>query len=246
MRDPPLFLFLFDCPDGGYEQYRMYCKYLYITFSSAARRLCILVWAMVIISLAGTGCVQAQTEKTAPGQYGPTPYISHAEFQNISMGGETVLGKSSGSRTTFRDILTVASLEEVSRRFGEPASTEYNRFPEGSSTDYVVTLMYDGFEIKYRKISGEIKLQSMVITSEDRFLKIGGAKLRPGMSTKSLSSVIRKEVEDDDDGVAAVRVAQPGKSENPRSIPNGQPAIAIEVDKSTNTLKKIEFSRIIS
>ena len=205
-----------------------------------------LVSILVVVSLAGAGGVQAQTEKTVQGQYSATPYISHAEFQNISMGGETVPGKSSGSRTTFRDILTVVSLEEVSRRFGEPTSTEYNRFPEGSSTDYVVTLMYDGLKIKYRKIRGEIKLQSMVITSEDRFLKIGGVKLRPGMSTKSLSSVMRKEVEDDDDGVAAVRVAKPGKSENPRSIPNGQPAIAIEVDKGSNTLKKIEFSRIIS
>jgi len=200
---------------------------------------------LILASFTGVEAVEAQTEKTVQGQYGPTPYITYAEFQDISVGG-TVSGKSSSSRTAFRDVLNVASLDEVTRHFGKPKSTEYNRFPEGSSTDYVVTLNYEGINIKYRKTRRRIKLQEILITSEDRFLKVSGVKLQPGMSTDSLSAVMQKAVEDDDDGVAAVRVARPGKSEAPRSIPNGQPAISIKVDKNSGILKRIHFSRVIS
>jgi len=116
----------------------------------------------------------AQTEKTVSGHYGPKPYISHAEFQNISVGGGPVSDKSSGSQPKFRDILTVSSLEEVTRRFGEPTSTEYDRFPEGSPTDYVVTLIYDGLDLEYRKRGGRIRLQTMEITSEAWFIRVAG------------------------------------------------------------------------
>lgn len=87
---------------------------------------------LLVVGLVGAGCVQAQTKKKVPGQHGPKPYISDAEFQDISVGGVAVSGKSSSSRPTFGDMLTVASLDEVTRRFGEPTSIEYNRFPEGS------------------------------------------------------------------------------------------------------------------
>ena len=130
-----------------------------------------LISILVSVSLAGTGCVQAQTEKTIPVQYGPTPYVSQAEFQNISVGGGTS-GKSSGSRTTFRDILTVPSLEEVTRHFGEPASTEYERAPGGMSLKYIVYLTYDGLDLKYRKRGEKIRLETMVITSEDWFIRV--------------------------------------------------------------------------
>lgn len=204
-----------------------------------------LVSILVFVGLGGAGCVQAQTEKTVRGQHGPTPYISHAEFQDISVGGGTVSGKSSSSRPTFRDILTVASLDEVARRFGEPTSIEYNRFPEGSSTDYKAILTYDGMKLWYRKIRGKVRLQTMVITSEDRFLRVGGVKLRPGMSTDSLSAVMRKAVEDDDDGVAVLRVERPGKSENLRSVQDSRTKVSVEVDKRNHTVKEVKFNRIV-
>ena len=196
--------------------------------------------------LFASGATFAQTEKTVSGQYGQTPYISHAEFQNISVEGRAASGKSSNSKTMFGDILTVASLDEVTRRFGEPNSTEYNRFPEGSSTDYTVVLTYDGLEFKYRKIMGEINLQTMTITSEDRFLKVGGVNLRPGMSTDSLSAGMQKAIEEDGNGLVAIAVAPPGKSGNFRSIRNSE----TEVQLLTKTgmggpmVKKISFHRI--
>jgi hypothetical protein len=204
----------------------------------------IFVFVLVIISLAGAGCVQAQTEKTVQGQYGPTPYISHTEFQNISVGGRTVSGKSSSSRTTFKDILAVASLKEVTRHFGEPTSTEYNRFPEGSPTDYVVHIKYDGLKLKYRKRGEKIRLETMTITSEDRFLRVGGGKLQPGMSTDSLSAVMRKAVGDDGEGF--FRVAPPGKSDHPRSIRDSHTTIQLwtETDTRNRIVKKVRFHRI--
>ena len=204
-----------------------------------------LVSILVVVSLAGAGGVQAQTEKTVQGQYSATPYISHAEFQNISVGGGPVSDKSSSTRTTFRDILTVASLDEVTRRFGEPTSTEYKKFPGVDYIEYLAIMSYDGSKFWYKKVRGEIRLQTMVITSTDRFLRVGGVKLRPGMSADSLSAVMRKEVEDDDDGVAVLRVARQGKSEDPRSIQDSRTKVSIEVDKGTHTVKKVKFNRIV-
>lgn len=200
------------------------------------------VFILLVTGLADSGCVQAQTEKMVQGQYGPTPYITQAEFQDISVGG-TVSGKSSSSRTTFGDILAVASLEEVTRHFGEPTSTEYNRFPEGSSTEYVVNLSYDGLSLKYRK-RDRIRLETMAITSEDWFLRIGGVKLQPGISTDSLSAVMRKAIRDDGEGF--FRVAPPGKSEDSRSIRNSETTIQLctETDEKNSTVKKVRFHRI--
>lgn len=202
----------------------------------------VFAFVLLICSLAGAGCVQAQTEKTVHGQNGQTPYISYTEFQNASVGGGVVSGKSSSPRTTFKDILTVASLKEVTRHFGEPTSTEYNRFPEGSSTDYTVDLIYDGAKLKYRKRSGGIKLETMVITSEDRFLEVGGVKLQPGMSTNSLSAAIRKEIEGDGDGVVGVKVARLGKSGDLRSIRDSNTEIQIWTEE--NTVREVRFHRI--
>jgi hypothetical protein len=200
------------------------------------------VFVLLVSSLAGAGCVQAQTEKTVHGQNGRTPYISYNEFQNTSVGGGIAPGKSSGPRTTFKDILAVASLKEVTRHFGEPTSTEYNRFPEGSSTDYTVDLIYDGIKLKYRKRAGGIKLETMVITSEDRFLKVGRVKLQPGMSTDSLSAVMRKEIEGDGDGVVGVKVARPGKSRDIRSVRDSHTEIQIWTEEST--VREVRFHRI--
>ena len=123
----------------------------FLLLMKGAIRHVLLVSTLVLASLAKAGFVQAQTEKTVQRQHDPTPYISHAEFQSSSVGGEPVSRKSSGSQPTFRDILTVASLDEVTRRFGEPTSTEYNRFPGGSSTDYVATLAYEWVRIGVQK-----------------------------------------------------------------------------------------------
>lgn len=198
---------------------------------------------LVVIGLTGTGCVQAQTEKTVQGQYGPRPYITHAELENTSVGG-TVSGKSSSSRTTFKDVLTMASMKEVTHHFGEPTSTEYNRFPEGSSTDYIATLTYDGLSLEYRKRGGKLRLQTLKITSEDRFLRVGGVKLQPGMSTDSLSAVMQTEIGDDGEGF--LRVTPPGKSEDLRSTRYSNATIELWTETHTRTriVEKVRFHRI--
>ena len=201
-----------------------------------------IVFVLVIISLAGAECVQAQTAKTVHGQHGNTAYITHAEFQNISVGGGTVSGKSSSSRTTFKDMLSVASLKEVTRHFGEPISTEYNRFPEGISTDYIVHIKYDGLNLKYRKRGKGIRLETMAITSEDRFMRVGGVKLQPGMNTDALSAVMRKAIEGAHDGIVGVKVARPGKSGDARSIRDTHTEIQIWTKKST--VSEVRFHRI--
>ncbi len=242
MRDPPLFLFLFDCPDGGYEQYRMYCKYLYITFSSAARRPFILVWAMVIISLAETGAVQAQTEKTVQGQHDPTPYISHAEFQNISVGGELISSKSSGSQPTFRDILAVSSLDGVIRLFGEPKT--FNRIPYPDGSTVRVDLNYGGLKMEYFKSAGkaDFRLREMKITSSEWSLTVGEKELCPGMAGNQLSPPVRKS------GyvyIAKQGTAKKAKRSGELEITDTRTQITFEIDEDSGTVKTIRFHQMI-
>lgn len=215
-----------------------------LLFMKGIRKHVLLVSALFLVGLAETGAVQAQTEKTVLGQHDPTPYISHVEFQSISVGGRSVSGKSSGTQPTFRDILTVSAPEEVTRHFGEPTSTEYDRFPEGSPTDYVATLTYDGVNFEYRKRGEKVRLQTLAITSEDWFLRVGGVKLQPGISTDSLSTVMRKAIRDDGEGF--FRVAPPGKSEDPRSIRDSETTIQLwtETDAASGIVKKVRFHRI--
>lgn len=47
-----------------------------------------LISILVVVGLAGAGVVQAQTEKTVRGEHDPTPYVSHAESQSSSVGGD--------------------------------------------------------------------------------------------------------------------------------------------------------------
>lgn len=138
----------------------------------------------------------------------------------------------------------MSSLEEVTRHFGEPTSTEYDRFPEGSPTDYVVTLIYDGLDLEYRKRGGRIRLQTMEITSEAWFTRVGGVTLQPGMSTDSLSAVMRNAIRGDGEGF--FRVAPPGKSEDPRSIRDSETTIQLwsETDAGSGIVKKVRFHRI--
>jgi len=207
-----------------------------------------LVVVMGVVVMGGVSAVpqlaMSQVEKTVQGQYGPTPYISHAEFQSSSVGGGSISRKSTGSQPMLRDILAVLSLEEVTRRFGEPASTEYKRAPEGMSLEYIVYLTYDGLDLKYRKRGEKIRLETMAITSEDWFLRVGGMKLQPGMSTDSLSAVMRKAIRDDGEGF--FRVAPPGKSEDPRSIRSSETTIQLwtETDAGSDIVKKVRFHRI--
>lgn len=212
-----------------------------------ASRLVLPVSILVLVGLAGTRTVEAQTERALQWeQSDPVPYITHAEFQDICVGGETVSSKSSSSPTTFSEILSVGSLDEVTRRFGEPTSIEYNRFPEESSTDYTVYLTYDGSEFKYRKRGEKIRLETMAIASEDRFLKFGGVKLQPGMNTEALSTAIREAIESDGDGVIGVKVAWPGKSKDVRSIQDSHTEIQIwtEENQKGRTVKEVRFHRI--
>ena len=84
----------------------------------------------------------------------------------------------------------------------------------------------------------------MAITSEDWFLRVGGMKLQPGMSTDSLSAVMRKAIENDGDGVVAVTVAPPGKSEDSRSIRDSHTEIQFWTTEDRSTVQEVRFHRI--
>lgn len=212
---------------------------------------------LILASFTGIEAVEAQTEK-AYRQKGKQaqavqPYISQNELEDISVGGrmasgESVSGtghKSTESQVEFRDILTVRSANEITRRFGEPESTSYTKFPDVDYIEYEVSYTYEGIKLWYKKIKGELKLQTMSITSGDWFLKVGGIKLRPGMRTDSLSATVRQAI---DDGVSVLRVVGSGATEKrnlERAIRETRTKISIVLDKKLGIVKKVNFNRIV-
>jgi hypothetical protein len=212
------------------------------------------VFALIVSSSAGVGAVQAQTEKTVQGQYGPLPYISHAEFEDISMGGRTASGTSitgterasSERGVKFNDLLTIESVKEVTRRFGEPESTDYKKFPEEDFyIKYESTFVYKGAKFYYKKVSNKIKLETMVITSRDLFLEVGGIQLRPGMSPDALSAPVRQAM---DDGVSVLRIVGPDATEKgdlEQAVRQTRTKISIELNEDRDSVRRVIFNQLV-
>lgn len=211
----------------------------------------------VLLFILQAGCVQAQTEKAYrhKGKHAQPvkPYISQTELEDISMGGRMASGKSVGGtgrksserRVKFRDILTVESTDEITRRLGEPKSTDYTRFPEVDHIEYEVSYTYEGITLWYKKVNNKIKLKTISVTSEDWFLKVGGIRLRPGMRTDSLSATVRQAI---DDGVSVLRVVGPNTTEKrnlEKAIRETRTKISIILDKDNKSVGEVNLNRVV-
>lgn len=193
------------------------------------------------------GAVSAQTnlntKPTAKGETIRTPYITYAEFQNISV----------NERATFSELLSVSSLDGVIQALGEPKTFDRNASPDGEM--FTATLDYTGMVLDYIKRPGkEIRLETIELRSSDWFLKVGGKILRPGMKVDSLSSAIQNTItsdtilgEDDIDGIGTVLIAKPGKSDSGEveTMDATHGAVTLHINKETGTVKVVRFSRVV-
>jgi hypothetical protein len=104
----------------------------------------LLLAAVSIVNITLPYVAQGQTEKTLQqymgGQTVETPYITHSEFENISIDGRGRMG----------DLLTVHSIDQAVRILGKPTETEVTEINSGGykkSTE----LLYNGFRISKRQ-----------------------------------------------------------------------------------------------
>ena len=115
---------------------------------------------------------EAQTQRTFQredmhGESIRVPYLRHEEYQNISLTGSSALQKSSkqvaDSSPKFGQLLSVASLGEVTRRLGEPESIERRDL---SGNMFIGILHYEGLRLEYLKTGNkEIRLRKLDMSS---------------------------------------------------------------------------------
>jgi hypothetical protein len=189
----------------------------------------------------------AQTQKLAErkgmhGQIIQTPYITYTEFQSTSVGREEITSKSSEKSLTFSDIVSVSSLDEVIRLFGEPKHFNRATFPDGKTVR--ADLNFGGMKMEYIKVSGSsyFSLRELKVTSPEWSLTVGEKELCPGMSVNQLSPLVRKS--------GYMYVAKKGTAKNAKrsgelEITDARTQITFEIDEDTGTVKTIRFHQII-
>jgi len=221
---------------------------------------------IVIIALVLLGGIlipkkgEAQTQRTFQrkdmhGQSTRVPYLRHEEYQNISLTGSSASGKSSkqsaDASLKFGQLLSVASLDEVTRRLGEPKSIERRDL---SGNMFIGILHYDGLRLEYLKtVTREIRLRKLDISSPGWSITINGKELHPGMEISQLSTTVRESIEHferspsdnpDVDATAVLHVANATKGKSSDRLEENT-RFSFRIDTTAGTIKAIGFNRLI-
>ena len=217
------------------------------------------VFILVVVGLAGAGIVQAQTEntfkRTYEGEVVQAPYITFDAFEKASLdrGRSTCNGASTSATSqgvTLSDLLSAASLDQVTQYLGNPESLEKrNLVREGS---FIAHFHYEGLKLEYIKAEkkGEVLLRDLTITGGGWSLTVNGHRVHIGMPESELSTPVRQSVqtsaEKSTDGGRAVihlrdaRTTDTAKAEQSQS--ERRLGISIDVD---GRVKEITFHRMI-
>jgi hypothetical protein len=192
-------------------------------------------------------------EKKEKGCTFQTPYISQSEYHSISVRDSLTSSKSTSRNSViFQDLLSVSSLDEVTRLLGQPEDIDRNVFPDGKR--FIATLHYEGMMLKYvQRKEGRVRLNTMEIRSPRWAISVGGTILRSGMSVEQLSPQVRASIDGDTfleeksvDGVGTIRVASPEKpSEKGQQTTTDRAQLTIHVNRETGTVKVVRFHRIV-
>lgn len=183
------------------------------------------VLGLSMMVLATPRTVSAQTEKlntqtTSEGETIQTPYITYEEFQAASLdasdGGKALSKELAGGTVTLSDLITISSLDEVTRLFGEPETLTHDS-PYGQNI--LAFLSYEGLRLEYIKYDkdnpdSKYKLRELRLSSQNWSLTMNGTQLRPGMPVNQLSPAVRQTLDEDfsqaEDALGSVVVAKPG------------------------------------
>jgi len=209
----------------------------------------------------------AQAEKVLQrkdmhGQTVQMPYISYAEFHDISAskGQKEISSKSlrdttnlaRGGQVVLQELLSVSSLDEVIRILGQSKTIDRDEFPDEG---WAATLQYEGGTMfDYQKFEdGTIALLELQLWGSDWSLKVGEKELRPGMKIDSLSPVVRQSIQEGSypkganvDGIGSIHIAKPGtaKGGNVTLLQNGKAEITVHVNTESGTVEVVRFARL--
>jgi len=201
--------------------------------------------------------VKTTSQKNMKGRVVQTPYIDYEDFQSSSLGGGgqgKIRKDASGflSGRTFRDILSVPSIDEAIHLLGKPKATDRNSFSDGGGT---AVLQYEeGTFFEYRKYeNGTFALLEFQLWDANWSLKIGETKLRPGMEIDSLSSAVHQSIREgtypdgaDVDGIGIIRIAKPGAARNDEAmlLQDGKAQITVHVNREEGIVEVVRFTRL--
>lgn len=187
----------------------------------------------------------AQTQKLAErkemhGETDRTPYITYAEFRESAFSGRTASKKS--TQVTLGDIVTVSSMDTVTRLLGEPKTFTRTPYPDGSTIR--VDLSYDGAKMEYVKSAGKanFRLREMTIASPDWSIAVGGKELHPGMASDSLTPPVRES--------GYMYVAKPGTAKKAKEVGelevmDTRAQITFKINKVDGNVESIKFHQTI-
>lgn len=155
---------------------------------------------------------------------------------------------------TFGNLISVSSIDEVKRVFGEPDTYTHDS-PFGR--DVLAFLTYEGLRLEYVRHNkgapkSKYKLRELELASPDWSLAIGNTRLRPGMTADQLSSAVRQNLDRDFgesvDAFGSIAITKPGTAKQAKrggelEMANGDAAIQIEVNR--DTVDVVRFKRVL-
>lgn len=212
----------------------------------------LLVLSLVVLGGANLDVAYAQTEKTVRqenvrGNSEQKPYITREEFQSIAV-------RSPKGEVLLKRLLTISSVEEVTRLLGGPKKIERNDFSDTNSFDGWVhyergtTLEYYGFP------NGTSRLTTMELRSSGWSLTVGKTKLSPGVEVAKLSSTVQKSIQPGSslktsgiDGTGTIYIAGPSTKKEAPELPEGVKShISIHLNRTEGVIRVVRLSRIPS
>ncbi|MCS3954833.1 hypothetical protein GGP81_001342 [Salinibacter ruber] len=199
--------------------------------------------------LAAAQAIKLHKKTTAQGEIDRTPYITYAKFEAASV-GRAIPSKSFGEEVTFVDLISVSSIDEVKRIFGEPGTLTHGSPYEDVEVVYAF-LTYDGLRFEYVKYDKKYKLRELELTSPDWSFTVNGTQLRPGMSVDQLSPAVRQSLNRDFgesvDAFGAIVVAKPGTAKQAKRGGELQQMgdMRIQIEVNRGTVARVSFGRML-
>ena len=224
------------------------------------RKVILSAFALLIVISPYRHEAKAQTERTVQqkdvrGRDTQVPYLRQNEYREISLMDDSMTRKtsekSSRHQPTFGNLLTVASLDEVTRLIGKPKSTERRELSGGM---FIGILRYDGLRMEYLKTGPEtVRLRKLDITSPKWLVTINGKEFRPGTDIRQLSPSVRQSIQDferppsdnpDVDAAAVLHIAGSTKKGTTAELEKNT-RFSFRINKETGTIEAIGFLRLI-
>lgn len=177
------------------------------------------------------------------GQTRTTPFITYEAFQKIQVNG----------KTTFAELLSASSADEVAPLLGEPRRVEEKGSGEANAV-FPVDLHYDGAVLNVTRMAdGRAGVQTIELLSPEWSMTIQEKEIRPGMPAERLDETVRSSIRAPvgESGTETlhhtiIHVAKPDAEQNGQVplMQNGKTQIVLFIDEEDRTIERIQFFRV--